>query len=311
MELGFDAVGVCSAEVTAWMRHLEGWLDQGCHGTMAFMEQHRGIRLDPNQYLPGARSVVMVAKGYGRPEANAPVSAGSGVMARYARGRDYHEVIRKRLRPLVNELRKAGFEARAFVDSAPVMEKAYGWRAGLGGVGKNQLLIHPRLGSYILLGGVMTDAELKADAPGPEPYSVCGDCNRCVRLCPAQALHETFLDATQCLSYWTVEQKTELLPSGIAEVMGSRVFGCDGCQEVCPHNAKREYGDASMFAPFLGDGGWSFEEWKGLGAEGFAQRFAGTSVKRTGWERVLRNVEAAAAAQEKRTQEGPLGGGRR
>lgn len=295
VEAGFDDCGVCGPETDGWMRQLETWLDLGCHGTMGYLSRQRQQRLDLAQVLPGVRSVVMVAKGYGREAANRPVPQGSGVIARYARGRDYHEVLQQGLEGIVRQLQGAGFESRSFVDSLPVMEKALAWRAGLGCIGRNQLLIHPKLGSYVLLGGVLTTAPLAADEPGSAPYSICGDCRRCVRQCPTQALSETHLDATQCLSYWTVEQKSERLPSSIMETMGGRVFGCDACQEACPHNAFPVWPDASVFGPFEGDGGQPLEQLRLLGEEGFAQRFGHSSLSRGGWKRLSRNIEAALA----------------
>ncbi len=308
-EAGFDDAGVCEARFDPWMGNLQQWLEMGCQGTMGYMQRQKEQRLDPCKVLEGARSVLMVLKGYGRSEANTPVPKGHGVVARYARGRDYHDVVQQGLEPLCKVLRDAGYQAKPFVDSLPLMEKALAWRSGLGTLGRNQLLIHPKLGSYVVLGGILTDAVLPPDSPGPTPYSVCGDCRRCVRNCPSQALLETHLDATQCLSYWTVEQKTEKLPSGIAEVQGSWVFGCDVCQEVCPHNAIPSMPDVSQWGPFQGDGGLPFGQWLEMGQEEFESRFGQSSLRRGGLKRLQRNAEAAAqAAQAKSVAARPATG---
>jgi len=301
-EAGFDGVGVCSAVVDDWMMHLEQWLDLGCHGAMGYMGRQRALRLNPQEFLPGAKSVVMVMKAYSEGSEGASGRAPGVKVARYARGRDYHDVVGERLAGIVALLEGEGFGVRPFVDSSPVMEKAWAWRCGLGSIGRNQLLVSRRFGSYVVLGGLMTSADLGADEPGPKPYSICGDCRRCVRHCPTQALNERYVDATLCLSYWTVEQKADRLPSTIGAELGGRIFGCDACQEVCPMNLHREVTDTSMFEPMVAEEWLSPSRLKEMDDEAFREFLGHTAMARGGLDRLQRNLLAHEAAEAERTE---------
>lgn len=242
---GFAAAGVCAAEPSGRAREFRRWLAEGRHGEMRWLADDAETRLDVRRELPGARSVVMVADQYEPRGGRAEVAEGQGRLARYARGLDYHRVLKRRLHALADRLRveHPGHEFRSFVDSAPVMEREHAARAGLGWIGKHTLLIHPRLGSWVLLGGMVTTLALRADPDAAEgdggPVSDhCGTCTRCIDACPTGAIGPYTVDASRCISYLTIEHRAPIGP-GLHGPMGAWVFGCDVCQEVCPHNTAR------------------------------------------------------------------------
>lgn len=235
-ELGFAATGVARAEaLSPEADYLRDWLARGCHGEMEYMERTEAVRVDPNHagMLPSARSVMVFATPYARVEDSGATTA-PGRVARYARGRDYHNVLHRRLRHLTRMLRDAGHEARASVDSMPVMERAWAQRAGLGFIGKNACLIIPGLGSHVFLSAIVTSAELPVDEPMAER---CGSCTRCLDGCPTSAFDAPRrLDARRCISYLTIEHRGPIEPA-LRDGMGDWLFGCDVCQDVCPFNA--------------------------------------------------------------------------
>ena len=236
---GFALAGVCDAGPIERADVLRRWLTEGRHGQMQWIESHADTRADPALVLPGAVSAVMVADLVdSRGTAPAEPLPGKGRVARYAQGRDYHRVMKKRLITICNELREQhpGAEFRPFVDTAPVMERDLAARAGLGWIGKHTLLIHPRLGSHLLLGGFLTTLDL-GPSPAPEPDH-CGGCTRCIDACPTGAITPYAVDARRCISYLTIEHKGPVDPELAARVQ-DWVFGCDVCQNVCPHNSPR------------------------------------------------------------------------
>jgi epoxyqueuosine reductase len=248
---GFALAGVCDAAPDgADLARLREWLDAGKHGSMGYMAEQAAARLDPSRVLAGARSVVMVADQYApRGDTDRP-GAGMGRVARYARGRDYHLVMKKRLHDACDALaaRFPGESFRAFVDTAPVLERPYAARAGLGWTGKNTLLIHPRRGSYLLLGGILTTLHL---APPPEQAAVtdhCGACTRCIDACPTGAITGRSVDARRCISYLTIERRLPIAPE-FHSAIGDWLYGCDVCQEVCPHNSRRPDGPGEKIRP--------------------------------------------------------------
>jgi len=243
--LGFAAAGVCRASPTTREAELRRWIAAGMHGEMDFLERYLPIMLDPARELPGVRSVIMVADLYssrheGPKSVPPPTDGPRGTIARYARGKDYHRVIKKRLHALADSFRPAhpGHKFRSFVDTAPVLEREYAARAGLGYAGKHTLLIHPRLGSFTLLGGIYTTLEL--DPPPEQPVATdhCGTCTRCIDACPTGAITPNHVDATRCISYLTIERTTAIDPAFHAAI-GGWIYGCDICQDVCPHNSPR------------------------------------------------------------------------
>lgn len=240
---GFAAAGVCALDPLERAEFLRDWLAAGKHGSMGYLAEHAELRVDPVQILPGARSAIMVADLYADRAGNQdpPLPPGRGRVARYARGRDYHKLVKKRLHALADALQAEFPDARfrAFVDTAPVPERPLAARAGLGWIGKNTLLIHPRIGSYWLLGGVLTTLELE---PPPEQRPVadhCGGCTRCIDACPTGAITPYSVDARRCISYLTIERRPPIDPEFHAPI-GDWLYGCDVCQQVCPYNAPRD-----------------------------------------------------------------------
>lgn len=243
---GFADAGVAPVAPSAWADELRAWLAAGKHGSMAYLAANVAERLDPARAIPGARSLLLVADQYWRrggdedSRGEADPAPGHGRIARYARGRDYHEVVKRRLHELCDALRAEfpGELFRAFVDTAPVLEREHAARAGLGWIGKQTLLIHPRRGSYFFLGGIATSLELPMiPERRPEPDH-CGTCSRCIDACPTRAITPYSVDASRCISYLTIEHRGVIEPE-LHAPMGEWLYGCDVCQEVCPHNSAR------------------------------------------------------------------------
>jgi len=244
-EHGFVRAGVCRLEASSYEAELRAWLDAGKHGSMDYLERHADARLDPDRVLGGARSAILVmdlyharrARGAGAPQE--PTGA-TGRVARYARGGDYHKVMKRRLHRMADALIGAfpGERFRAFVDTAPVLEREHAARAGLGWIGKHTLLIHPTLGSYTLLGGLLTTLDLEPPRDQRAVPDHCGTCTRCIDACPTDAITPYSVDARRCISYLTIERRAPI-DEGYFEPIGDWLAGCDICQEVCPHNSPR------------------------------------------------------------------------
>ncbi len=287
---GFDGCGVAPARPPSRdVGRLEWWLAAGHHASMRWMERHLEPRRDPTALLPGCRHVVLVTLGYHRDDPGPGPRRGR--VARYARGRDYHRVMGKRLRRLASWLaEETGAPARAFVDTGPVLERAYAERAGLGWIGKNACLIDRTRGSWFLIGEILTAAALVDDAgPGPDH---CGSCNACIEACPTDAIREPgVVDARRCVSYWTIEHRGPI-PVELRPGIGDWMFGCDDCQSACPWNR--------TFAPEApADGPFEFrdglrdldpQEILALDEEGFHARFAGTPLMRSRRDGLRRNA---------------------
>ncbi len=235
-ECGFELAGVAPAEPLPDFARYQEWLARGMAGEMAYLEGRRGeMRADPRSLLPSARSIISVGKLYNR-EPGAGERLG---VARFARGRDYHAVVRAGLRRLVERLKEAGpFDWKACVDTSPLLERSYARRAGLGWIGKNTCLIREGFGSWFVLGELLVSLELEPDRPPPDR---CGKCTRCIEACPTRALvpteHGCFVDARRCISYLTIERRGPI-PEDLRASMGGWTYGCDVCQEVCPWNRR-------------------------------------------------------------------------
>jgi epoxyqueuosine reductase len=245
-ELGFDLCGIARAEAIE-DGGLAAWMGQGYAADMGYMKERSEERLDPRRVLPGARSVVVVASSYWRPGDEARPELRR--VARYARGRDYHLFLRRKVRKLRRRLLELcpGARAHPTVDTSPVMEKVWAQRAGLGWIGKNGLLIAPPFGSWVLLGTILTDAELAPDPPHPER---CGRCEACLPACPTGALKGAGqVDSRLCIAYWTIETRGSI-PAGLREACADHTFGCDACQDACPWNREAEPSHLPDFAPF-------------------------------------------------------------
>lgn len=264
LAMGFACAGVAPARATAYRAELLEWLAAGKQGEMAYLGELLDERLNVGVMLPGARAVIVVADRYAAGGADEPPTDAEprGRIARYARGEDYHRVIKRRLHLLADRLRRLhpGTEFRSFVDTGPVLEREHAARAGLGGafIGKHTLLIHPRLGSYLLLGGIATTLDLAPSGDGSVADNGCGGCTRCIDACPTGAITPWSVDARRCISYLTLEHAGEV-GEELAAGMGDWLVGCDVCQEVCPYNAPERSGGGETrvnpaYAPAAGVG---------------------------------------------------------
>ncbi len=293
-ELGFDAVGFASAHANPDdARNLGNYLDEGRHGDMTWMEANADRRRDPRTLWPEARTVVAVGLNYGPAQdpMAALTQAERGVISVYAQGRDYHKVIKKRLKALGRWMTDTlDCDVKVFVDTAPVMEKPLAMRAGLGWIGKHTNLVSRHFGSWLFLGEVLTTLELPADAPETDH---CGSCDRCMRACPTGALPEPYrIDPRRCVSYLTIEHKGAI-DDDLRSAMGNRIYGCDDCLTVCPWNKYAEttpHAELSMRADM---GAMPLARLASMDAEDFAAFASGTPVKRTGRDRFVRNVMIA------------------
>lgn len=286
-DLGFDACGIAEAGPVDPEDRLGQWLAAGFNADMDWMAATKGIRQDPRVKMPGARSVVVVSRNYYHPDPAAP--AGSGKVARYARGRDYHKVLKKPLVKLARFLDEFGVETPSYaaVDSGPVMERAWAERAGVGWIGKNSLLLRRDLGSWFFLGVVISEVVLAPDAPVERH---CGTCRACLDACPTEAfVREGVLDARKCISYQTIENRNGI-PESFEGKMDGWIFGCDICQEVCPWNRFQQPTTEVDFVPRAGQAYPLLEDLAALDEEQFNTRFAGTPIRRTKHAGMVRNA---------------------
>jgi epoxyqueuosine reductase len=295
---GFDEVAVGPAGPPDHGEALLDWLAAGHAGTMAYIGRRAAERLDPRRVLPGARSVVTVALNYHRRDADADPSWAP--VARYARGRDYHDVMRPRLERLAQLIDgQAGARSLAYVDTGPLLERDLAARAGLGWTGKNTMLLHPRLGSWFFIGLVLTTADLDADAALPDR---CGTCRACLDACPTGAFPAPYvLDSRRCISYLTIEHRGEI-DADLQPQMGDWQFGCDRCQEVCPWNRHAPASDESAFvpdAPYPGAAAIA-----AMDDEAVRRRFAGTALLRPRAAGLRRNAAIALANRRRRAEAG-------
>ncbi len=278
--IGFDAVGIARAEpLTTEHERYEEWIRRGYHGTMAYMERNLEVRRDPSLIVPGARSVIVVARNYYT--AHRHPEGAVGKIARYAWGDDYHVVLPPMLDALCEAVREIvpGSETRRYTDTGPIPEKVWAVRAGLGWMGKNGNVIRRDIGSWFFLGVVITTAELEPDAPMDD---FCGTCTACLDACPTGAIiAPTVVDATKCLSYWTIETKADVeIPLPIAEQMDGWFFGCDTCQDVCPWNRFATPTDEVRFLPRENVTVLDPSDVVDLQPERFVERFRHSPLKR-------------------------------
>ena len=292
-EAGFDLVGVASARAPAELAFFAEWVGRGHAGEMGYLTRQVAKRSDLRAAFPWARSIVCVGLQYDTPHAySTDAPDDRGWISRYAWGDDYHDVMKAMLDRLVERLREeAGpFQARAYVDTGPIVERAWAAAAGLGAWGKNTCLLHPEHGSWFFLGEVVTELELTPDAPRTD---MCGSCTACLDACPTGALPAPYvLDATRCLSYLTIELKGSI-PEDKRAGLGRHVFGCDICQDVCPWNRKREAHGGPAFEPRPDGYAPDLAALAALDDEAFRERFRKSPVKRTKRRGLLRNVAVA------------------
>ena len=289
-ELGFQAVGIADADLSAVAPRLLEWLSRGWHGEMEYMARHSALRAHPPSLKAGTLRVISCRMDYLRdvPEGinTAPDRA---YIARYARGRDYHKVLRARLQALCERIKaQAGqFGFRAFTDSAPVMEVELARKAGLGWRGKHTLLLDRDAGSWFFLGEIYCDLPLPADAPRDEH---CGSCERCIDVCPTRAIRAPYqLDARRCISYLTIEHKSAI-PEEFRPLIGNRVYGCDDCQLVCPWNRFAKLSNEDDFEVRNGLDHAALAELFAWTEAQFDERLRGSPIRRIGYERWLRNL---------------------
>lgn len=289
-ELGFFYCGVSKADfLEEEARDLEEWLRRGLNGGMSYMNNHFDKRLDPRILMPGAKSVVSLLLNY-FPEKDLSEQHGLKV-SKYAYGKDYHYVIKDKLKNLMDFISQdiGQVEGRVFVDSAPVMDKAWAKRSGLGWVGKNTNLINPKSGSFFFIAELIIDLELEADGPIKD---YCGTCTKCIDACPTDALFEPYkIDATRCISYLTIELKDQIIPGEFKNKMENWVFGCDICQDVCPWNRFSKPNKEKSFEPNEYLLNWTREDIVELTEEVFSAAFKDSAVKRTKYTGLLRNIK--------------------
>jgi epoxyqueuosine reductase len=280
----FARVGIARATGPERFERFRGWIAAGRHAGMKYLEETRELRASPQRLLPGARSIVCLAASH---SARPLVASDGATVARYASGADYHGTLRQRATRVARAAarRLGGFRYRVCVDSTPLAERSFAAAAGLGWIGKNGCLIDPERGSFLLLAEIITDLDLPPDEPIAER---CGSCVRCLEACPTGAFVEPgILDAARCLAYWTIEHRGPI-PDGMKEHVGSRVFGCDVCQDVCPWNGP--------LLPAAGPAPPTRTEWLAMGPGQWRRRYGATALNRAGRRGVQRNAAASAGA---------------
>lgn len=288
-ELGFFYCGVSKADfLSEEAPHLEKWLNEGRHGKMTYMENHFDKRLDPRLLVDGAKSVVSLLMNYYPAERQHDPEAPK--ISKYAYGKDYHFVIKERLKELLAFIREeiGEVEGRVFVDSAPVLDKAWAKKSGLGWIGKNGNLISPKHGSFFFIAELIIDLELEPDGPIKD---YCGTCTRCIDACPTEAIVAPYVvDGSKCISYLTIELKDQLLPDAFQGKMDNWIFGCDVCQDVCPWNRFSTPHEEPDFLPNPDLLSLSKKEWIDLSEEVFQELFKKSAVKRTKFSGLQRNI---------------------
>lgn len=288
-ELGFDFVGISKAEqLQEDAVKFEDWLNKNHHGKMAYMENHFDKRIDPSKLVEGSKSVVSLLYNYHTKERQ--IDATAPKLAKYAFGVDYHFVIKDKLKHffqlLEQNIGKVG--GRSFVDSAPILDRAWARKSGLGWIGKNSMLINKSQGSDFFLAELVIDLELEYDAPIKD---FCGTCTKCIDICPTDAiLPERSINAEKCISYLTIELKDEILPTEFSDKMENWMFGCDICQDVCPWNRFGIQNQEKKFQPKLDLLAMTKSEWMDLEQETFSKIFQKSAVKRTKFSGLKRNI---------------------
>lgn len=296
LELGFQQLGFCDTELSEHENHLNNWLDEGLHGEMEYMSRHGTRRSRPADLVPGTLTVISARMDYlpagVEPAENLLEQPDKALISRYALGRDYHKVLRKRLQKLASRIEKeAGpFGYRVFVDSAPVLEKALAQKSGLGWIGKHSNLLNREAGSWFFLGEIYTDLPLPLDRAVPEH---CGSCTRCIDVCPTGAIIAPYkVDARRCISYLTIELRGSI-PEPLRPLLGNRIYGCDDCQFVCPWNRYATASDEPDFQPRHGLDSTELVSLFSWSEREFLERTEGSAIRRIGYDCWLRNIAVA------------------
>lgn len=295
--LGFDYCGIAQAQrLHKDALVLEDWLKKGYHGKMQYMEQHFDLRIDPTRLVPGAKSVITLLLNYYPEQQQAD---GSPRVAKYAYGRDYHEVIRAKLHELISliKINIGDIDGRGFVDSAPVLERSWAQRSGLGWIGKNGNLINKQGGSFFFIATLITDLELQYDDPIAKDY--CGSCTKCIDACPTDAITDNkVIDGSKCISYFTIELKDQLIPEDMKGKFNDWMFGCDVCQDVCPWNRFSKPATEAGFTPLQEILKFSLNDWNELTQESFKHIFKHSPLKRAKFSGIQRNLKFIAPADK-------------
>ena len=288
-QLGFDYCGIAKAAPLADdAKRLEDWLHQGKHGSMQYMENYFDLRIDPTKLFPGARSVITVLQNYypyAQQEADAPR------ISKYAYGNDYHDTIRRKLKTFLQFLKEkiGDIQGRGFVDSAPVLERSWAVRSGLGWIGKNGNLINKSSGSFYFIATLICDIDCVYDDPFAKDF--CGTCNRCVEACPTDALlPNKVVDGSKCIAYFTIELKEEIIPNAMKGKFDNWMFGCDICQDVCPWNRFSKPNTEQAFNPLPEILNLSTADWEHLTEDAFKKIFGKSPLKRAGYKGIQRNI---------------------
>jgi len=301
LELGFSGCGFSGAEALPGdARRLEAWLLQGHHARMDYMANHFLKRTDPSKLVEGARSVISLLYNYFTDRVQEDPE--SPVLSKYAYGEDYHLVMKEKMRELFAFIRSLHPKAagRVFVDSAPVLDRAWARMAGLGWIGKNSMLISRTAGSFVFIGEIILNLELEYNALPESDF--CGSCNRCIEACPSGAILDMrTIDSERCISYQTIENRGDISPE-IEDSLSGRVFGCDICQDVCPWNRKAERHREPAFEPKEGLLEMTGEDWRKLGPEEFGLLFQKSAVQRAGYEKVKSTLASLSKKQDIRAE---------
>ena len=291
-ELGFDKVGFARAGVlTDDATRFNEWLGRGFHGEMAWLSREPEKRSDPRLIFPDARSVIAVAVNYYTPFIHETAPA-SGKISRYAWGDDYHDIVKEKLRSLLDWIvaEFPGAAGKACVDTAPVMEKAWAERAGIGWIGKHSNVITKEYGSWVFLGEILLNLELDHDEPTTDH---CGSCTACLDACPTNAIVDPYvIDSNKCISYATIELRTEELPEQVRSHLNGWIYGCDICQDVCPWNRFEQPTQDQRFEPRLGETALDLDVVESYTPETYAERFRKSAMKRTKLKGLKRNATA-------------------
>ena len=291
-KLGFSSCGISKARfLSEEAKNFEKWLSNGYQGSMSYLERNIDKRLDPTVLVPGSKSVISLAFNYFPPKKL--IDNNNFIISKYAYGKDYHKVLKKKLKKLFFLMREriGDIEGRVFVDSAPIHERAWAKLSGLGWVGKNSLLINKNQGSYFFLAEIICDLELEYDEL---VLNRCGNCSRCIDACPTGAITEAqVINAKKCISYLTIENKDNI-PEELIDSMNNSIFGCDVCQDVCPWNKNSKPHEEIEFLPKKNLKKLRKKDWVELTEETFDRIFEGSAIKRTKYKGLKRNIRAVS-----------------
>lgn len=291
-QIGFSSCGISRARfLHEEEKNFEDWLNQGYQGTMSYLERNFDKRLDPTKLVPGAKSIISLTFNYFPPKKI--LDDNSFLISKYAYGKDYHIIIKDKLKALFSQMKKevGDIEGRVFVDSAPIHERAWAKISGLGWIGKNSLLLNKKMGSYFFLAEIVCDLELEYDSTISDH---CGTCTKCIDACPTDAITQAqVVDANRCISYLTIENKNEI-PKELSKSFNNYIFGCDICQDVCPWNKFSTSHNEREFLPKEELSKMSKKDWQELTHETFNKIFKNSAVKRTKFQGLKRNIKAVS-----------------